>query len=95
MKSMDIGYALCLFGARPNRHKPSNCIFAEECFTWPFYLCIQSQRSDSLLNNESEEAHTEGNGIVWDFSRTTFGSSCAFLANFSCCLCKAFHYCEK
>lgn len=70
---------------------PQTSTFVENCFTWCFYLYMQSQRSDSLLNSESEEAQTEGNGIVWDFSRMIT----AFLAYFSCCLCKSFTIVRK
>lgn len=78
-------------GQDPMDISPQTSIFVEGCFTWPLYLYMWSQISDSLLNSESEEAQAEGNGIVQDFSRTTS----AFSVYFSCCLCKAFHYSEK
>lgn len=36
MKSMDIGCALCLFGPRPNGHKPSNQYFCRGLFHLAF-----------------------------------------------------------
>lgn len=95
MKSMDVEYALCPFGARPNGHKPSNQYFFRGLFHLAFISVNIVSKKWLTFKQWIRRSTTKGNGIVQDFSRNTFGSSCAFLAYFSCCLCMAFHYCEK